>query len=994
MIMRIMRRWRRLAIGAGLLAIAWGAFARLDVMSARGELLLAQREIAGGRPEAARSRLTSLAARPGVLGGDADYWLGICESLCGRPDAALRAFARVPAGYAFDPIGAYHEARANYSQGRFHPAERRLEQALAQGGPVRDQVRELLRRIYEIEVRFDDVKSLFRSDLAAAEDPLRDLRELSNLDLRRLPYDGLKGALERAGGLAPDDDRIWLGKARLAIEDGRWDEAGEWLARCRRAGADPPVWRAQLEWARHSGRPDEALEAASRLGPQGLDLGELLELRAWLEGRRGKAEAEACELERWLRIEPAATRALERLAELAHRADRPEKVAELRRRKSEVERALADYRLRLWRDEPPRSAAERTELARAAEAAGRRHEARALYAWALRADPDDPSAREGLARFDRNESERRRIVLAGDIVPRPETGPTGRPDGGARDRGFDGGPTFTDDAETVGLRFVYDNAETAIHQLPETSGGGVGLIDYDGDGWLDVYCVQGGPFVPSSSVGTPPTGSGDRLFHNRGDGSFEDVTDPSGIGRFPGGHGHGVAVGDYDNDGRPDLFVTRWRSYALYRNRGDGRFEDVTDASGLGGRRDWPTSAALADLDGDGDLDLYVCHYAAWDLDHPRICRDPRTQAYLNCNPLDADAIPDHLFRNDGGRFVDVTAEAGIVDVDGRGLGVVAADLDDDGRVDLFVANDSSANFLFRNLGGMRFEEVAHLAGVAGNASGAYQAGMGVAAGDLDGDGLIDLTVTNFYGESTTFFRNLGRAAFTDATASIGLAVASRRLLGFGVGLFDADNDGRIDLASANGHVNDLRPNYPYRMPAQLLLNGADGRLRDVTDQAGAPWQAPRMGRGLAVGDLDNDGRQDVLILSHNQPLAYLHNRTRGGRFLTLRLEGRQSNRDAVGAKVALVFGGGKSVAWRVGGGSFQSASDPRIHFGLGENPRIEAVEVAWPSGRVDRHPGLEADAGYLLREGEDRPKPLEGFREGRRDPERYTATTPTPGAP
>ena len=266
----------------------------------------------------------------------------------------------------------------------------------------------------------------------------------------------------------------------------------------------------------------------------------------------------------------------------------------------------------------------------------------------------------------------------------------------------------------------------------------------------------------------------------------------------------------------------------------------------------------------------------------------------------------------------------------------------------------------------MRFEEVGHLAGVAGNASGVYQAGMGVAAGDLDGDGLIDLAVTNFYGESTTFFRNLGGGVFTDATASIGLAVASRRLLGFGLALLDADNDGRLDMASANGHVNDLRPNYPYRMPAQLLLGGADGRLRDVSDRAGTPWQVPRMGRGLAVGDLDNDGRQDVLILSHNQPLAYFHNRTEGGRFLTLRLEGRQSNRDAVGAKVAVVSGGMNRVAWRIGGGSYQSASDPRLHFGLGAADRIDRVEIVWPSGRADRHQGLEPNTGYLLREGDD----------------------------
>jgi hypothetical protein len=239
---------------------------------------------------------------------------------------------------------------------------------------------------------------------------------------------------------------------------------------------------------------------------------------------------------------------------------------------------------------------------------------------------------------------------------------------------------------------------------------------------------------------------------------------------------------------------------------------------------------------------------------------------------------------------------------------------------------------------------------------------------------LIDLAVTNFYGESTTFYRNLGGGNFTDATASIGLAVATRRLLGFGVALFDADNDGRLDLASANGHVNDLRPNYPYKMPAQLLVRGADGRLIDYSDRSGTPWSVPRMGRGLAVGDLDNDGRLDVLILSHNQPLAYLHNRTEGGRFLTLRLAGRRSNRDAVGAKVVVVAGGRRMVADRGAGGSYQSASDSRLHFGLGQIGQIDAVEITWPSGNVDRHSGLSADTGYLLHEGEAQPRPLPGF--------------------
>ena len=367
------------------------------------------------------------------------------------------------------------------------------------------------------------------------------------------------------------------------------------------------------------------------------------------------------------------------------------------------------------------------------------------------------------------------------------------------------------------------------------------------------------------------------------------MTGPSGIGAMAGGYGHGVAVADYDNDGRADLFVTRWRSYALYRNRGDGTFEDVTERAGLAGDRDWPTSAAFADLDNDGDLDLYVCHYLAWDEDDPRTCADPKDPTVYNCSPRDFEALPDHVFRNDGGRFVDVTAEAGIVDRDGRGLGVVAADLDDDGRVDLYVANDMTANFLFRNRGGFRFEEAAMAAGAAANANGGYQAGMGVACGDLDGDGRPDLAVTNFFGESTTFFRNLGGGAFGDHTAAIGLAAPSRYLLGFGVVFLDANDDGRLDLMTANGHVHDGRPQFPFAMPAQLLIGGAGGRLTDVSSEAGPPFQVLRMGRGLASGDLDNDGRVDALLLGQNEPLAYFHNRTEAaGHSVTFALEGRR----------------------------------------------------------------------------------------------------------
>jgi hypothetical protein len=435
-----------------------------------------------------------------------------------------------------------------------------------------------------------------------------------------------------------------------------------------------------------------------------------------------------------------------------------------------------------------------------------------------------------------------------------------------------------------------------------------------------------------------------------------------------------VAVGDYDNDGHPDLFITRWRSYVLLRNRGDGTFEDVTNRAGLSGDRDWPTSAAFADLDNDGDLDLYVCHYLKWDAEHPELCRNAERSMPVSCDPRSFEALPDHFFRNDGGRFTDVTLEAGLVDRDGRGLGVVAVDVDDDGRVDLFVANDLSANYLLRNRGGFRFEEQGLGSGVACNALGAYQAGMGVAAGDLDGDGRPELAVTNYFNESTTLFHNLGDGQFADHTTAVGLAAPSRTRLGFGIAFLDVDNDGQLDLMTANGHLNDYRPDVPYAMPVQLLRGGKGGRLDDVTTRGGPALRSGHIGRGLAIGDLDNDGRIDAVLVAQNEPLVYLHNRTVGGNWLTIALEGTASNRDGVGARVTLVAGGLRQVAHRLGGGSYLSASDPRLHFGLGPSTRIDLLEVRWPSGRVYRFEQLEGNKAYRLREGSPEPVALPGW--------------------
>ena len=695
--------------------------------------------------------------------------------------------------------------------------------------------------------------------------------------------------------------------------------------------------------------------------------GRVLNLLAWLAARQGDRRAEREALEELIDLDPDEAAVLERLADLAAQDGDMSRLAELRRRKATSDSARLRYSTLLHQFDP---APHPAELARAAQSLGRWFDARAW--WKLAARRDEASradAEAALARLPKAEppdapSGRSLADLLGPVRPSAS--------GKTNDPGALSIPDFTDDAEQQGIAFNFDNGHSELRHLPETMSGGVAILDFDGDGWLDIYAVQGGPFPPLDGSARP---FGDRLFRNRRDGRFEDATAAAGLATLPGGYGHGVAVGDYDNDGRPDLFVTRWRAYALYHNIGHGRFEDVTVSVGFGGDRDWPTSAVWADLDNDGDLDLYVCHYVQFDPATAVRCHRRDSPEFIYCNPRTFPARPDHLFRNDRGRFVDVTAEAGIVDPDGRGLGVVAADLDEDGKTDLFVANDSSANYFFRNLGGFRFVEEGVAAGLATSASGGYLAGMGVACGDFDGDGRLDLAVTNFYGESTTLYHNHGRGLFSDRSAAAGLAGPTRLVLGFGLVALDANNDGRLDLAQANGQVEDYGAAVPYAMPAQLFLGDTPGRFFDVSDRAGPPWQVPRLGRGLAAGDLDNDGRIELLLVAENIPLALLRNHAATqNHFITLALEGTTSNRDAVGARVAVTVEGRTQVAARFGGGSYLSVSDPRLHFGLGTALKADRVEVTWPSGRRDFHADLAADRAYLLNEGSREPRPMAGF--------------------
>ncbi len=470
---------------------------------------------------------------------------------------------------------------------------------------------------------------------------------------------------------------------------------------------------------------------------------------------------------------------------------------------------------------------------------------------------------------------------------------------------------------------------------------------------------------------TPPPPS--RLYRNEGGGRFRDVTELSGAGVV--GCGQGAAVGDVDNDGDPDLFVTFYgRPNAFLRNEGGGRFVEVAAEVGLAtlpvGRKgpNWATSAAFFDHDSDGFLDLFVCNYVEVDLDHYPECK-------TFCSPHEFKASACSLYRNQGdGTFADVSHAAGIDVAEAKALGVVAADLDDDGRTDLFVANDEMPNFFFRNLGGGRFESLGIISGCTLNSSGNTQAYMGVDADDLDGDGRPDLYATAYARETDTLFRNDGGGQFQDVTQWSGIGAPSWDALAFGTCFLDPDADGWLDIFVANGHVDANvdklgDPTNTFRQKAQFYRNDGKGRFRDSSRRAGAYFQTPRVGRGVAPGDYDNDGRMDIAVANSGEATALLRNLSETpNHWVRVELRGTRSNRDAVGAKVTFVLADGRRIVrHRKGGGSYLAAGDPRLLVGIGPAARVEGVEVRWPSGVTERLGPIAAGQSSLIVEGSGR---------------------------
>jgi hypothetical protein len=534
---------------------------------------------------------------------------------------------------------------------------------------------------------------------------------------------------------------------------------------------------------------------------------------------------------------------------------------------------------------------------------------------------------------------------------------------------------LTDITQSTGIKFFHVSSPDNKY-IVESMSGGVALIDYDCDGRPDIYFTNA-PTVGMALAGQRVRGA---LYHNNGDGTFTEVTDKVGVG--DAGWAMGACVGDYNNDGWPDMYVTAFGPNTLYRNNGDGTFTDVTKNATVGDPR-WSSGCAFGDYDGDGWVDLLVANYVDFRLsDLPKFGEGANCQyrgLAVQCGPKGLKGAGDALYHNNGdGTFTDVSKAAGVSDPNGYyGLGVVWTDVNEDGRPDAFVANDATPNFLYRNDGQGRFSENGFVAGVAVSESGTSQACMGIALGDYLHAGRLSLFVTNFSEEYNTLYRNEGKSTFTDVSYASGTAPSSLPYVGWGTGFFDLDNDGWLDLLVVNGHVYpqvDTRDiGTKYRQPKLLYINQRNGTFREVSRAAGAALSVPRVSRGAAFGDLDNDGDIDIVVGDlDGGPMILRNDGGNRNNWITLELRGVRGNRLALGARVKVVTGKSAQVDEVRSGGSYLSQNDLRLHFGLGKAERVDRVEIGWPSGKTEVLTNLAARSFYTVKEGEGIVPPLQ----------------------
>ena len=524
---------------------------------------------------------------------------------------------------------------------------------------------------------------------------------------------------------------------------------------------------------------------------------------------------------------------------------------------------------------------------------------------------------------------------------------------------------YVDVAGSAGISFQHDNAASPEKYLIETMGSGCGWIDYDQNGLLDLYLVNGASRRPNTSKHALRSA----LYRNNGDGTFTDVTIKAGVDA-EGLFGMGAAVGDYDNDGCPDLFVLGYGRCILFHNNGNGTFTDVTDRAGVGNLRKWGSSAAWFDYDNDGLLDLVIANYVDWSPEENFWCGDKGPGLRSYCHPDVYRGQPPTLYHNNGdGTFSDVSKRSGVGIRPGNGLGVVTFDYDNDGWQDIFITNDQMPNFLFHNNRDGTFREIGYSAGVAVGIDGQFEAGMGTDAADTTGSGRSDLIVTHLDQQLARLYQNVGEGYFEDATFRSKISYATFHLSGFGTRFMDYDNDGARDLFMANGHVLDNIQRYhaetTYAEPKLMFRNVGHGIFENVSDQLGADFLLPRVSRGAAIGDFDNDGDLDIIISNNGQAPQLLRND--GGNanhWFQLLLIGTRSNRDAVGARVKVTAGDLVLYDEKKGGMSYQSAQDPRLHFGLGQHSTVEEVEIKWPSGELTKLTNIKSDQILAIEEG------------------------------